>query len=178
MSGSVPSVTSEPTTNALTPELPPVRVAPLKSATVWLPVMLASITGSHTVADFKGATLTGGSSGVKALVVGSDVTDGTDPDTLYVKYLDSGTSKIETSFTDGETLQGTSTINGTATTVICVANTTATGSAASIVAGVYYINGFYVSVDDQTIILDKYTNTPSYRVGQLYNLVYLYICPI
>ena len=128
-------------------------------------VKLTSITGSHTVADFKGATLTGGSSGVKALVVGSDVTDGTDPDTLYVKYLDSGTSKIETSFTDGETLQGTSTINGTATTVICVANTTATGSAASIVAGVYYINGFYVSVDDQTIILDKYTNTPSYRVG-------------
>ena len=34
-------------------------------------------------------------------------------------------------------------------------------------AGVYYINGFHVNVDEQTLILDKYTNTPSYRVGLL-----------
>ena len=33
--------------------------------------------------------------------------------------------------------------------------------------GVYYINGFHVHVDEQTLILDKYTNTPSYRVGLL-----------
>ena len=32
-------------------------------------------------------------------------------------------------------------------------------------AGVYYINGFHVSVDEQTLILDKYSNTPSYRIG-------------
>ena len=31
--------------------------------------------------------------------------------------------------------------------------------------GVYYINGFHVQVSNQTLILDKYTNTPSYRVG-------------
>ena len=33
--------------------------------------------------------------------------------------------------------------------------------------GTYYINGFAVNVDEQSIILDKYTNTPSYRVGLL-----------
>ena len=30
---------------------------------------------------------------------------------------------------------------------------------------VYYINGFFVQVDASTLILDKYTNTPSYRIG-------------
>ena len=41
----------------------------------------------------------------------------------------------------------------------------ATGSAAQVQQGVYYINGFHVQVTGQTLILDKYTNTPSYRVG-------------
>ena len=36
---------------------------------------------------------------------------------------------------------------------------------ATIDAGTYYINGFFVNVDAQSITLDKYTNTPSYRVG-------------
>ena len=40
-----------------------------------------------------------------------------------------------------------------------------TGAAVKIEAGTYYINGFFVGVDEQTLILDKYTNTPSYRVG-------------
>ena len=31
--------------------------------------------------------------------------------------------------------------------------------------GVYFIRGYFVNVTDQTIILDYYTNTPSYRVG-------------
>ena len=36
-----------------------------------------------------------------------------------------------------------------------------------VAAGTYYINGFHVDVAEQTLILDKYTNTPSYRVGLL-----------
>ena len=54
-----------------------------------------------------------------------------------------------------------------ATTVSAVVNTCHTGSSAYVGAGVYYINGFHVNVDEQTLILDKYTNTPSYRVGLL-----------
>ena len=30
--------------------------------------------------------------------------------------------------------------------------------------GVYYINGFHVQVSAQTLILEKYSDTPSYRV--------------
>ena len=39
------------------------------------------------------------------------------------------------------------------------------GSDSQVQQGVYYINGFHVQVTGQTLILDKYTNTLSYRVG-------------
>jgi hypothetical protein len=36
---------------------------------------------------------------------------------------------------------------------------------ATIQQGVYYIKGHFVLVPEQKIILDKFTNTPSYRIG-------------
>ena len=87
-------------------------------------------------------------------------TDGTDPDTLFVKYRNSGTDNVSDKFTDGETIT-----SGASTGETAVVSTCATGSAAHIEAGTYYINGFFVEVDQQTLILEKYTNTPSYRVG-------------
>ena len=42
---------------------------------------------------------------------------------------------------------------------------TGDGSIASISAGIYYINGFFVTVDAQTIVLEKFATTPSYKVG-------------
>ena len=98
-----------------------------------------------------------------ATVVNQTANDGTDPDTLFVKYSKSGgTNKNQFAFSDGETITGT---NSEATNVTAIVDTTAEGSAAQVNAGSYYINGFLVNVLEQTIILDKYTNTPSYRVG-------------
>ena len=118
-------------------------------------VKLTSLTG--TLADYNGTQVVGGTSGVSADVVNVVATDGTDPDTLFVKYRNSGTDNVSSVFTDGETLTSSA---GTA-----VVSTTAQGAAVKIEAGTYYINGFFVAVDEQTLILDKYTNTPSYRVG-------------
>ena len=42
---------------------------------------------------------------------------------------------------------------------------TSTGSSFSIVNGVYFIRGQFVNVADETLILDQYSNTPSYRIG-------------
>ena len=105
-----------------------------------------------------------------------------DPPTLVVSYI-SGQQ-----FSDGMTLQvqsGTSTSN-VATTIGTSGGTTSVGmsSVASVSAGVYYvINGYnqvtspttnlttkysignFVNVLPQTVILDKYDNTPSLRVG-------------
>ena len=128
-------------------------------------VKLTSLGSGNTLAQFTiGTVLTGGTSGVTAEIVNTVATDGTDPDTIFVKYRDSGTSKTSTSFSDGETLTGT---NSDSVSLSCVVDTTATGCAAEVQEGVYYINGFHVQVTNQTIILDKYTNTPSYRVGMV-----------
>ena len=125
-------------------------------------IKLTSYTGTSTLSTFVGSTLTGGTSGVQAIVINTDVTDGTDPDTLYVKYIKTGTNNTSFTFTDGETISGT---DSTSTSVSAVVATSHTGSAAEIQAGTYYINGFHVDVTNETVVLDKYTNTPSYRVG-------------
>ena len=39
------------------------------------------------------------------------------------------------------------------------------GSAVTVQAGVYYIRGMFVTCSEETFVLDKYSNTPSYRVG-------------
>ena len=121
-------------------------------------VKLTSFTG--TLSNFIGTTLTGGTSGLKAKVVNVVATDGTDPDTLFVKYKNSGTSNDAIDFTDGETLTSDASTGETA-----VVDTTSIGSAFHIDAGTYYINGFFVDVTKQTLILEKYTDAPSFRVG-------------
>ena len=93
--------------------------------------------------------------------------------TLYVKYLESDSNFEFSEFADGELLAatenviyGNTTINaGTPFSSLISTNATAIGSAASIGDGVYFIRGYFVSVSNQTILLDEYTNTPSYRVG-------------
>ena len=121
-------------------------------------IKLTSSTG--TLSNFTGTTLTGGTSGVTAVVQSVVATDGTDPDTLFVKYKNSGTDNVSATFTDGETITSSASTGETA-----VVASSHTGSAAFIDAGTYYINGFFVEVDSQSLILDKYTNTPDYRVG-------------
>jgi len=128
-------------------------------------VKLTSIASANTLAQFTTDTvLTGGSSGVKARIVGTDALSGSDPDTLYIKYNDSGTNNTNTSFTNGETITGT---NSDSVSLSAVVATTHTGSAAQVEEGTYYVNGYHVQVSKQTIVLDKYTNNPSYRVGLL-----------
>ena len=91
--------------------------------------------------------------------------------TIYVKYNTGTLSR--TAFIDGESLivkenlvYGSTTINaGTAVATLLSTNATATGSAASVADGVYFIRGTFVNVSKQTIILDYYSNAPSYRVG-------------
>ena len=103
-------------------------------------------------------TLTGATSGVTAKVVNAVATDGTDPDTLFVKYFKTASDGAQIPFTHGETI----TSSNTSTAVVATCHT---GAAAQIKQGVYYINGFHVQVSAQTLILEKYSSTPSYRVG-------------
>tara|TARA_Y100001937_G_scaffold19591_2_gene26978 strand:- start:5529 stop:11807 length:6279 start_codon:yes stop_codon:yes gene_type:complete len=122
-------------------------------------IKLTSKTAS-SLSTYNNTTITGGSSGVVAEVFAVDTVTSSDPDTLYVKYVKTGTNNTATVFTDGETITSTATDSPTA-----VVASTHTGSSASVVAGNYYFNGFFIENSAETIILDKYTNTPSYRIG-------------
>jgi hypothetical protein len=120
-----------------------------------------SAKSNSTLADYNGVELTGATTGLVARVVGVSAADGTDPDTLFVKYSKTGTDNVTTVFSDTETLNCLINNIGATATVA----STHTGSAAEVQKGVFYINGYHVEVSTQTIVLDKYTNTPSNRVG-------------
>ena len=127
-------------------------------------VKLTSFSGTSSLSNLVGGTFTGATSGVQAVVIDSVVTDGTDPDTLFVKYINSGSNNTTSTFA-AENIAATVSIAGVNTSITCAVASTATGSAAQIEAGIFYTRGFFVQNDAQKIILDKYTNEPSYRIG-------------
>ena len=124
---------------------------------------------------FIGKKISGQISGTTAIIQFIALPDGLNVDdlTIYVKYLDSDNNFEFNPFEDGESLiaeenitYGNTTINaGTPFASLISLNATSVGSSASIGDGVYFIRGYFVNVSKQTIILDNYTNTPSYRVG-------------
>ena len=119
----------------------------------------------------------GETTGVEATVVNrltsSESIDGFD--TLYIKYTKSGTDGETKIFADGENLITLSSINYANTSIsengqfarCIVSDSTSTGSAVSVSEGVFFIRGFFVKNVTSTIILDQYSNTPSYRAGFL-----------
>jgi len=122
-----------------------------------------------------GKRIKGDTSGVTAKIV--DYIEESESDngnlTFYLQYEKSSTTFSGQTFQDGETLLTLSAFTY-ANTVISVdegfANTiptsaTSTGSAVQITEGVYFLRGNFVRVAKQTLILDQYTNSPSYRVG-------------
>ena len=126
--------------------------------------------------QLKGKKLKGQNSGIEILVndykTPSDSSDITDL-TLFIKYLSADANNVESSLTDSEPLlaqepitYGNTTIDvGESVANLISSNATFTGSAVSIEDGVYFIRGHFVNVSADTIILDPYSNVPSYRVG-------------
>ena len=74
-----------------------------------------------TLSLYADNTLTGGTSGLVADVIAVVATDGTDPDTLFVKYRNSGTDNVTIKFTDGETVTSGQTAASTAVVSACAA---------------------------------------------------------
>ena len=128
------------------------------------------------VENLKGKILTGQSSGIKVLVddysLPNDSTGITDL-TFFIKYLDSGNSNNVSFLEDGEDLlvdegfvYGNTPINSGDSVATLIENDASfTGCAASIANGVFFVRGHFVNVSADKIVLDPYTNNPSYRVG-------------
>ena len=92
---------------------------------------------------------------------------------FYVTYLTKADDNTTSVFEAGEVLTceeditySTSTIvAGTPLAQLLNSNSTAVASTANIGKGVYFVRGYFVPVSEQTLILDQYTNNPSYKVG-------------
>ena len=124
---------------------------------------------SGYISQYVGKIITGTSSGVKAQVIQAVAATTDDPITLYVKYVTTGSDNVTTVFADGENISADGVISSFGanidSAVLQASDATATGSSANIQEGVYFVRGNFVRVAEQRLILDKYTNTPSYRVG-------------
>lgn len=123
-----------------------------------------------------GATITGQTSGVTAKVVKVLSNDDSERGvyTLYINYENTGSSSEEISeFLSNEILISNKNITYATTFIsagegFCTTitqNASAVGSAMFIADGVYFLRGYMVNVPAQTLILDQYNNTPSYRIG-------------
>lgn len=109
------------------------------------------------LSDFNNQLITN-NSGVdnkKARVIAVD--DSQEFKTLMVRYIRGKP------FTDGETIKVVPGDNPKAT--LRAVESANVGSVISINEGVFYVDGFFVYVPQQTIVLDPYSNTPTYRVG-------------
>jgi hypothetical protein len=93
--------------------------------------------------------------------------------TFYLTYLQKANDNTTTTFTNGEVLtceedityQSTTISAGTPLAQLLNSNSNSVGSTANISAGVYFVRGYFVPVLQQTLILDQYGTTPTYKVG-------------
>ena len=122
-----------------------------------------------------GKKVIGQTSGVEAKVVNHVLSTKSDKGkhTLYIKYTKSGNDFVSNVFNDGENLVATTDIeygqsrviaNNPFATTISV-NASAIGCAASIQEGIYFIRGYFVKVNPQTVIVDQYSTKASGRIG-------------
>lgn len=126
--------------------------------------------------QYIGKKIIGQISGVSATIqkiILPTVTNNIDYITIYVKYIDSDNSFKISQFQDGEQLISNNDIiygntvisSGTPFAKLISSDATSIGSAASISDGIYFVRGTFARILSDTIILDYYTNTSSYRVG-------------
>jgi len=116
------------------------------------------------VSDFLGKSITGGTSGLTAVVL--DTADGVEaslPDTktLFVKTTNSGSNSSVKIFRSGETI----TSNTGVTATLLSANASGYGYQVVINEGILFAKDHFIRADRQSIIASKYNNRPSVRVG-------------
>lgn len=125
---------------------------------------LDSLNNPLNLSDLVGKELLG-EAGVKAEVVGfengSEVA-APNTKTLYLEYSNSGSNNTTKTFANGEILTANT---GVIFDVLTANTSVGFGSMFSIGEGVVFAKDHFIKFSDQSIILDKYSNTPTYKVG-------------
>jgi hypothetical protein len=108
------------------------------------------------------------SNGLRAGIVnvyGGFESNNPDLNTLYLKYLNSGTyanGSEQTAFSNGEVLQifNATNVNIANVVVATVADSAGKGYAFTTTSGVIFKKGFFIRVAPQTLVVSKYNNVP------------------
>ena len=141
----------------------------------------------YDIKKLVGTQLSGLNSGVVGRVLSAEYGSDIEADTLFVKYTTSGSASNETTFRQGETLEVIGGINtpllvvGTDGSVLPTSinvedpisgqietlTSPAMGfaTAVDVREGVYFVNGFFVRNEKQLLVVNKYYNKPSAKVG-------------
>ena len=127
----------------------------------------------YDIAQLVGKIIVGQTSGVKAFIDNYAYETTLDSDTIFVKYISSGSDNIDVKFRQGESLKlETATTDDDPTLVVGSDGIKPSdslamgfGSAVNVQQGIYFINGHFVKNDAQTLILSKYSTNTSYKVG-------------
>ena len=114
--------------------------------------------------DLAGVVVEGQTTGLRALILQVSIAELTDPNTVFVKYLNSGNNG-EKVFDEDEILQPEPIDKQSLTIQVASTSATGIGSVAQIKRGIYYALGHFVLVEDQVLVLNKYDNVPTYRIG-------------
>ena len=125
-----------------------------------------------------GVKIQGSISGVVAGITNTAINEDTGNIILYINYESAGTDFGVVKFVDGENLVTLSNITFGISNIISSgqnfaktinSGSTSTGSAAFIGEGVYFIRGYFVRVPSQTLVLDNFSSSPTYRIGLFVN---------
>jgi len=119
-----------------------------------------------------GATFQGGTSTIQVKVLQYIAAEGPDPGTVYVQYINTGTTGgTETiRVTPGEDLNSIGALVGE-TLIVQTTNTVGinpavgTGILATLKSGVYYARGHFVFTEDQSKVISKYSDTLNDTLG-------------
>ena len=141
----------------------------------------------YDISLLKGQQLKGLTSGVVASVIETSKATETTSDVVYVNYINSGNAGNEETFRQGETLEVVDGVNtpllvvGTDGSVLptsisvtnpdtgevssLISNAMGFASAVKVEEGIYFVNGYFVRNSSQLLVIDKYYDQPSTKVG-------------
>lgn len=128
------------------------------------------------ITNINGKAITGQTTGVKAKVVHverantpNETSDGaatTDPIYVFIRYVSSGETSGNVAYAKAETILCEE--NGIRFQLSDSPDFSGTGSLASISTGIYYVNGYFVQVYDQTVAVSKTSSEPTAKIGLIF----------
>lgn len=129
-------------------------------STPYCKINLVYNTDQLQASQFEGMVISGTLTGIEARV--RKAVQGTSDITLYLNYIKGSGANTANVFLDGEEifLKDVPTVRAN----LLDTNATGVGSLAFINRGVYYVNGTFVNVLPQSVVMSENTSTPSCRV--------------